>query len=376
MPKRILYCHPGAELYGSDRMAAVTIQGLRGAGHTVTVVLPNHGPLVDHLTTGDTDLIVQNVPVLRKEYLSPRGMLSLILNSIVALGRAMQTIRDTGAEIVYVNTLTQPLWIIAAKVTRRPIVCHVRELEQGRSRLLRSILVRPLQLVNGIVCNSRATKDFVMQNANIPASVVDVVYNGKDWAEYFSHTPAPFRTPVRILLVGRISPRKGQDIAIRAIDRLSRAGVKVSLTFAGDVFDGYDWYKDELIKLEEQLGVDESCNYLGFVENTKQLLADADIVIVPSRQEPFGTVAAEAMAAMRPTIVSDVEGLAEIVVNGVTGLTVPPGDDEALASAISTLICNPLQAADLAVSGFKYVNAKFSTDRYNAGIQDAVLRVC
>ncbi|TQC44239.1 glycosyltransferase family 1 protein [Rhodococcus sp. WS4] len=375
MSKRILYCHPGAELYGSDRMAALTIRGLKSAGHAVTVVLPNQGPLVEHMTTDEIPLIVESVPVLRKEYLSPRGMLRLILNSIAALFRTVQIIRTTRTEVVYANTLTQPIWIVAAKLTRRPIICHVRELERDTSRLLRFLLVGPLRLADAVVCNSKATREFVTQSAFMPGNIVDVVYNGKDWAEYFSSDPSPYRTPVRILLVGRISPRKGQDIAIRAIHRLSQSGLNVNLTFAGDVYDGYEWYRDELLSLEKELGIEEECNYLGFVENTTKVLAEADIVIVPSRQEPFGTVAAEAMAAMRPTIASDVEGLAEIVVNGVTGLTVPPGDDEALANAISTLIANPQQAVDLAARGFEYVNTEFSIDRYNTGIQDVVFRV-
>jgi glycosyltransferase involved in cell wall biosynthesis len=82
-------------------------------------------------------------------------------------------------------------------------------------------------------------------------------------------------------------------------------------------------------------------------------LAEADIVVVPSRWEPFGNVAVEGMLARRPVVASSVQGLTEIVRPGQTGLLVPPDDPAALAAAIATLLGDWPRAKALAAAAGK-----------------------
>ncbi len=138
-----------------------------------------------------------------------------------------------------------------------------------------------------------------------------------------------------IFFVGRLVGEKGPDILIKAMPKIldSYPGAKLLLAGKGP-------FRKELEQLIRDFDVQDHVNLLGFVtdEEKNRLFAVSDLAIFPSRYEPFGIVALEAMAAGTPVIVTDVGGLREVVTHGVTGLCVPPERPDAVAAAtIETL---------------------------------------
>ncbi|MBT2498993.1 glycosyltransferase family 4 protein [Agromyces sp. ISL-38] len=350
-------------------MAAETALALRAAGHDVRIALPNAGALADLLAGEGFTVDILDVPVLRKEFLRPRRMLGLAMRSLAAFGPIRRAIRNFGAEMVWVNTLTQPMWLLSSRILGIKVVCHVREVENDRGRLIRAGLVLPLQAANVVVCNSVATQRFVERSSPFPVSrKTRVVYNGKNWDGYFRSEPRPLSTRAHVLLVGRLNPRKGQDVAIRALAMARESGIDLQLTMVGDIFPGYEWYFEELVALAKSLDIEKECSFVGFTDDVSGWLERADIIVVPSRFEPFGTVAAEGMAAMRPTIVSATEGLVEIVRDNQTGLTVPPDDPGRLSEALRSLVSRPDLAEDLARAGFHDVRSRFSQTAYSGNV--------
>ncbi|HEX3031989.1 MAG TPA: glycosyltransferase family 4 protein, partial [Bacillota bacterium] len=97
---------------------------------------------------------------------------------------------------------------------------------------------------------------------------------------------------------------------------------------------------DELKYLTRVLGLEDKVHFPGFVSDDERnnLLSIASMAVFPSLYEPFGIVALEGMAAGKPVIVADTGGLGEIVSHGYNGLKFPPGDSNALAGAILTLL--------------------------------------
>ncbi len=89
-------------------------------------------------------------------------------------------------------------------------------------------------------------------------------------------------------------------------------------------------------------------------------LAAADVVVLPSRHEGLGVAALEAMAAERPVVASRVGGLAEVVVEGETGVLVPPGDVPRLAAALARLAADPGERVALGRAGRARVLARFT----------------
>lgn len=363
---RVLAAHPVADRYGADLMLRASLRAMCARGHEVSLVVAEDGPLLQDCAADGVEVDVAEFPVLRKALLRPRGLASLVLGTPGALLRLRRRIRDADPDVVYVNTLTLPHWIAAARLAGVPVVCHVREAEQDPPELVTRALTMPLLACDRLVTNSAFTAAHLVSRWRRLASRVEVVHNGFEFGE--TPTGRPPQPDGTILLVGRLNPRKGQDTAIEALAMLRARGMACRLTLVGTAFDGYEWYVRELHETAARLGVHDSVDFAGYRPDIAACNAGADIVVVPSRVEPFGNVAVEALAANRPLIASAVGGLQEIVEHGTTGLLVAPGDADALADAVESLLADPEGAQAMAQHGARMVRERFQLARYEDDI--------
>lgn len=362
----VLAAHPTPDRYGADLMLLTALRALRRDGADVTVVVAEDGPLLADMRDADLDVRIVDVPVLRKALLRPGPFAGLAARSPSDVWRMRRLVEDIDPDVVYVNTLTIPHWIAAARAARRPVVCHVREAEDDPPEIVKRALVAPLLGSQRIITNSAHTARHLTDRFARLASRIEIVHNGF----HFDAAPgrrAP-RSPAEVLLVGRLSPRKGQDVAIEAVSELHRAGHPVRLRLIGTEFRGYEWYVDELRSSADRHGIADSVRFDGYRSDIAAANAAADVVIVPSRVEPFGNVAVEAMAAGRPLVASATGGLTEIVDDERTGLVVPPGDARALAAAIRRYLEDPEWAADVGSRAAAVVRDRFSIERYEVGV--------
>jgi glycosyltransferase involved in cell wall biosynthesis len=364
--EKIAFFHPGAELYGSDRMAVATVAALIESGRPVSVILPESGPLVEEFKHRGAQVSVRGFPVLRKAVMRPLALMALALTIPHTIISASRSLLRNHVGLVYVNTITQPWFILAARLDRLPVVVHVRESESDVPDIVKTALLLPLAFATRVVCNSRSTEEYVLRHGIGVSKKTSVLYNGKDWSRYYRSEFHVVSGGVTIGFVGRLNPRKGPDVAIRALSLLLADGVDAKLVIAGSVFPGYEWYAVELRELAVELHVGDRVEFRGFVVDTADILEESDVVVVPSAVEPFGTVAAEAMAAMRPTIVSNVQGLVEIVTDESVGLVFPVGDEHALAAACLRLLHDPDLMSSIAHKGRDSILDRFSLEKYKS----------
>jgi glycosyltransferase involved in cell wall biosynthesis len=366
----VLVAHPSPDLYGSDRMVLESIDGLRAAGWRVAVTVTVPGPLLAELASREVEVAVVDVPVLRRALLSPVGLVRFVAGTLRAVPAVLALLRRTGADVVYVNTVTIPLWLAAARLTRQPVLCHVHEAEEGVRRPVRAALALPLLLASAVVVNSRASEAALDVLPRLGRRV-RVLYNGVPGPG----RPLPLRAdprPARLVLVGRLSPRKGTDVAVDAVAALRAAGRDVRLDLAGSIFPGYEWYERDLVDQVRRLGLDDAVRFLGFVPSVWEAYGGADIALVPSRVEPFGNAAVEGQLAGRPVVVSGTQGLLEIVRSDATGLVVRPDDPAALAAAVGRLLDDWPWACRLAAAGRAEAERRFAPERYRAEIAATV----
>lgn len=371
---RILVAHPSPDLYGSDLQLVETIHGLIEAGHRVDVALPLEGPLTGVLREAGARVAVLPFTVLRKALLSPRGLGSLAARSGGEVARLRSIIRAARADAVLSNTVTIPWWPVAGRAAGVPVLSHVHEAEDTQHRLIRSGLNAPLLAASRIVANSQAARGALLDVMPRLEGRTCVVHNGVAGPP---EPPAPLRRrqpgdPFQVVMVGRLSPRKGVDVALEAIGLLRREGVDASLTVCGSVFPGYEWYEEELRARASAPDLAGRVHLLGYVHPTWPVLGRADAVVVPSRAEPFGNTAVEAMHASRPLVASRVQGLAEVVTDQRTGLLVEPDDAAALARALGRLADQPGRAAELAQTGAAEAAERFSVRVYRERMADLV----
>jgi len=216
-------------------------------------------------------------------------------------------------------------------------------------------------LVHQIVVVSPAVRDFMVHQVGLPASKVAFIPNGVDVARFAEAHPidrAAWGLPETAPLIGavmRLDPVKGGENLVRAVAALphSRQPAHVVVIGAGPCHTAW-------AALAQDLGVAERIHWVGYQTDVPAWLAACDVFVQPSDWEGMPVAVLEAMAAGRPVVATAVGGTPNVVVEGVTGLLVPPRDPAALARAVQTLLDNPAQARALGAAGRQRVEQHFS----------------
>lgn len=369
----IMFAHPSPDLYGSDRMLLESIRALAADGRVrVVVTVPDDGPLCGLLRDEGAEVVVLPVPVLRKSAMKrPFG---LAVAALGALRPMVRLLRRERPGLLYVNTITLPLWLLAGRLARLPVLCHAHEAEDRLPGPLSRLLYLPLRLAHVSVANSRATA--AAMGWAVRRSRVRVILNGVDEPPAAIAPPAaePPAEP-HLVLVGRLSANKGGDVAIEAVRLLRQQGHKVRLTLVGAVYPGYEWFEAELRRLAAAPEVEGAVEFAGFRPGPWESFAAADIAVIPSRLDSFGMVAAEAMMACRPVVASAAQGLVEVVRDGETGVLVAPGDAAALAGGVRRLLEDWPGAVRMAERARRQAPGRFGRDRYHHELRQAVRRL-
>lgn len=371
MQRTVLMANPSADVYGADLQLLESVVALRDHGWRVVVVVPSSGPLVERLTALGVEVELLRFPVLRRGDVSVRGLASLAGATAPALSRMRRLVRRVRPELVYVNTITLPWWLLVARWCGLPSVCHVHEAEARDHRLVRRALAAPLVLADTTIVNSTATLDVTTDAAPYLWRRLRLVHNGVRGPSEPA-TPRRAQGTFRLLVVGRLSPRKAPDVAIEAIALLRRDGRDVRLELCGTPGLGHEQYFNELCARAQHPDLGGAVTFIGYQSPIWPALDRADALVAPSLGESFGNAVVEGQLARRPVIASAVQGHLETVEHGVTGLLVPARDPSALAAAVARLMDEPGTAAQLALLGMRRAEGRFGVKRYSDGIAAVV----
>ncbi|EHK89270.1 glycosyltransferase [Saccharomonospora azurea] len=206
---------------------------------------------------------------------------------------------------------------------------------------------------------------FELVRLGLSRSRMSIVPCGVDLDRFTPSGPVEPRTHrYRIVSVGRLVRRKGFDVAIAALRSLP----ETELIIAGGPQEGRlaeDKEAARLLRFAAELGVADRVHLRGQVPraDVPALLRSADVVVCTPWYEPFGIVPLEAMACGVPVVASAVGGLTDTVVDGVTGLHVPPKRPEALASAVRRLLSDAALRDAYGIAGADRARCRYSWDR-------------
>ena len=282
---------------------------------------------------------------LRVEGLSRVEYASIPL-SMAGRGRIASLLTLFKPDVVHVHHAFTPIPLTvaaAAAALGYPTVLtnhssYLDEWDLARIALGRAALpVRAvLSMVDEIIAVSHSAARFIA--AFLPPSRrVRVIPNGVDSERFKPCGPAPLRDSISaefvVLFVGRLVYRKGLTVLLKALSMLKDLNLTLVIVGEGPLRPGAE-------ALARRLSVDDKVMFLGGIGERELpgIYRSADVVAVPSLYgEAFGIVALEAMATGRPVVASRVGGLSEVVIEGETGVLVPPGDPVALAGALRAL---------------------------------------
>lgn len=370
MSPRVLLAHPSPDLYGSDRVLLESITGLVAAGADVTVTLPESGPLVPLIRAAGAGVTIIPVPVLRRALLQPQNLARAGLAAPAALRRTVSALRALAPDVVVVNTVTIPIWLAAARLSRIPTVAHVHEADRAQRSLVRRVLTLPLRAAHRVIANSAHTRDTILDSVPALARRTSVLYNGVPGPRAALPRGARPAQPV-LVCVGRLSERKGAAVAIEAIAVLRERGIIARLDLVGSSYRGAEAHEEVLRARIVELALTTQVRFRGFRDPVWPELARADIAIIPSLgEESFGNTAVEAVMAERPAIASDAAGLREAGGGFATVELVEPGSAEAIADAVMRLLArwDELDTAAAAADAHR----RFGAERYRTAFAAAV----
>jgi len=267
--------------------------------------------------------------------------------------------------------------IIAAKLARVPVVlATVHYPGTPHGFMAHSLLRFGAMLSDCFTCVSEAAEkswfgnSFLLNASNSDNSIarkhlsipnaVDIDAIDKALAE---KTPKILQTAGRlgdktiIGTVARLSHEKGIDVLLKAFAPVRKTMPDVHLLIVGD---GHQKAYSQELALE--LGIADDCTWLGRLpwKEAMGCTGMMDIVVVPSRFEGFGLTAIEAMACGRPVIASRVDGLAEIIQDGVSGFLIPTADVNGFAEKIVDLLRDESKRKSIGMAARKYVEENYS----------------
>lgn len=157
------------------------------------------------------------------------------------------------------------------------------------------------------------------------------------------------------LILARLHPKKGVDTLLHALVLVP--GAFLWIAGEGEERAAYK-------ALSHSLGLEDRVRFLGWRNDRAELLAAADVSVMPSRFEPFGTVMAEAWSVGVPLIAAAAQGPLAYVKDGINGLLVPIDDTSALAAAMARLIADPALRARLIEGGRRTYDESFTKAAY------------
>jgi len=262
------------------------------------------------------------------------------------------------------------LGLLAARLSGVPDACFLRgwTRENKKVRVYEALARSLLPLAHRIVCLSENQAQRLMERRWAP-SRIRIVPNAVDLPDSSPGEIARMRRRVRELFgfplqctlvasAGRLSPEKGVAVFIDAAARLR--GKHPGAYF---IVFGEGPLRRDLEVRAKRLGLDGHLLFAGFVPRLREFLHGLDILVNPSFSEEMPNIVLEAMAAEVPVVATSVGGVPEIAGPDRAVSLAPPGDAEALAQAVSSILRDPFEARRLAVRGRARVGLVYSLIR-------------
>jgi glycosyltransferase involved in cell wall biosynthesis len=339
---------------GAERQAQLLAVQLMRRGVKVSILTRRYPGLASRETV--TGIPVYRIPVVGRGH-------GLVSSAAFVAGVIIWLVRHRHEyDIVHAHQALSPAIAAAlAKLwTGKPVVVKVAcsgpygDVAVIQRRPLLPVRLRLLGHVDRFLALS---EESVQELASVGLERQTVlVCNGVDTRRF---APQPHREKeASAIFVGRLTSQKGVDVLFRAWRRALRESAKpLPLLVVGDGPE-----RESLESLAEELGLEEHIRFAGSVEEIERYYHLAQLFILPSRSEGLPNALLEAMACGLPAIATCVGGIPDVVVDGETGLLVPPDDEDALADAIERLLHDLSLRRRMAEAARRRIEAHYSIE--------------
>ena len=366
---KILFISRFAEIGGAEIFLLDIINNLDRQVFQSVVVLPGAGPLAIKLKQSGVKVLYLKMSKLNLS--NPMPFIKTVIN-IWRIARI-----ERAAIVFAVNYLSNQYAVVSARLAGLPIVCAVYNVLDKRS-ISRTFL----KFSDHIIVDSKATADVLLANG-LASKKLQVILHEISKDNFLPAVNA--RINIRhsfgmndevflIGIVGRINPMKGQDILINAFAKVLDVYDGCRLLIVGEMesedlnFSDQAYIKN-LRSLVEKLNISGKVFFTGYRNDMADVYEALDLLVSSSLSESFGKTILEAMILGKPVIAAKVGGVPELVIDGITGRLVSPGNISELARVILELINDRKLAARLGNNAKEYALKNFVGNNQQAKVE-------
>ncbi len=347
----------GQMLGGGQRSLLLLLERLNRKKFKPFLVCPSKGGLVEKAEKQGVETRIIKMGRIK----NPN-----VFSTAATVIKLKKFIKDKNIDLIHTDSPRQAFYAgRAARSTGMPLIWHVRVSTPEKKSFEKFLFNR----AHKVIAVSKAANQRFQGFESAQEKVV-VIYNGVDLTEF---NPQPPDSQVReefeiekdwILIgtLGQLIPGKGQDIFLKAAAQVVKQTPKVKFMIVGD---GIKAYKQKLEDLSKDLGLSQNVVFTGFREDIPRIMNLLDITVLPSTThlEGLSRVIIEAMASAKPVIATNSGGNPEAVLNGTTGILVPPEDSHSLAESILDLIRDEIKRNRMGEAGRKRAEKLFSIEK-------------
>lgn len=356
-PVRLLHLADTADRGGGETYLFLLADRLPRDRYAFSALCPSERPLSNRLRSIGVGVVPFEIPRLL---------------SLAALVRLVRLFRQHRPDIVQSHGARTNLYAaLAGRWARVPIiVCTIHNslYDYPISHIRRSLYLigerLTFALSDRVVCVADALAQDLMKRSGRDPRKIQVIRNGVDLNAFDPKTVdgSTVRrefglekdTPL-IGIVGRMTPQKGHRDLLTALVQIRAAVPAVRVLIVGN-----GPLRDELVEYAGRHRLDDCCIFTGPREDIPAVIGALDVVALPSLSEGLPFVLLEAMAMGKPVVATRINGVREVVEDGVTALLIPPREPAMLAGAISALLINQELRSRLGAAARQHVERRFS----------------
>ncbi len=352
-PLHIVHTEASAGWGGQEIRILSEATGLRDRGHTVELLTPGHAPILQ--AAHDLKLTATALPIGKKRWAALSAMRRWLVEHPSVDIINTHSSSDSWLAAVACQTINNPPVIIRTRHISTPVATR------------RTTRWMYTQATTHIVTTGERLRETLIRDNGFPAQQITSIPTGQDSTRYFPVEGSEEKQRIRqqldlptdkhiIGILATLRDWKGHEDLIAAIAQLQRSDVLLLIVGDGP-------YRPSIEHAITEHGIDQQIRMVGNQQDVTPWLQAMDLFTLPSWANegvPQGIL--QAMMCRLPVISTPIGSIEEAVVNGVTGLIVPPRDVQALSGQISHLLNNQNQSNEFATAGYQRAMKKFSRE--------------
>jgi glycosyltransferase involved in cell wall biosynthesis len=301
------------------------------------------------------------------------------VNALAQQARLARQIARGRVDIVHAYNFYGNVFAIPpARLVAPVVIASIRDRSPYLTSMQKRVQRYACQFADRILVNADAVKDWLITEEGYDPSNIVVIRNGVDTTR-FAGPPAGDRIRSElgiamdarlVVVVSRLARLKGIEQFLQAAAALTPRYPDVRFLIVGETSPPDPAYLAQLQGLSHALGVADVVTFTGLRSDVPAVLGAADVAVMPSLNEALSNVLLESMAAGAPVVATRVGGTPEALVDGDTGLLVPPGEAGALAAGVSRLLDDRELARRLGCAARRLIAERFSVERMVRATED------